>query len=296
MKKTLLFLLLLCLAPQWANASPTQFYLEDVIGDNLKARIYVAADTTAQSQVQDALYRATDHAKATFAKLNVNNPDSEVSQINQKKTAGTFTLSAELAKAIETAQSVSKQTDGFFDITFNSPSGNYKSLKIDTKNNVLTIKENNVTIDLRYILSGFLADLIAEDLSNAGWKNALVKVDETYVANGNDISEPWKIPVLTPTNTIAKRALLYRSTDTAAATLGSKQLQDIINPKTKSAVTSDLKLVTIFTKGAAKAQGTSAGIYAMGREDGKIFLLRHSEFRGVFGDNTGTLTNIPEFK
>lgn len=294
MKKILL--LLLCLIPQWVHASPTQFYLEDVVGDNLKARVYVASDTAAQSQVQDALYQAIDHAKTAFTKLNASNPNSEISQINQKKEAGTFTLSAELAKAIEIARAISKQTDGFFDITFNSPSGNYKNLKIDTKDNILTIKENNITIDLRYILSGFLADLIAEDLSNAGWKNTLVKVDETYVANGNDISQPWKIPVLTPTNTIAKRALLYRSTDTAAATLSGRQAQDVINPKTKSAVASDLKLVTIFTKGAAKAQGTAAGIYAMGREDGKIFLLRHSEFRGVFGDSTGTLTNIPEFK
>lgn len=322
----LLFFVLTSLAQaEPLRAEPTQFYLEDTLGDGFKARIYVAADTAQQAQVQDALYQSTDHAKAAFAKLNAASPESEISRINRKKTARSYTVSPELARALEIAHSVSKETDGRFDVTFSSPlitvfnhagktpksngdfsvdfkspSGSYKNIKINPKTNELKITADGLTIDLRHILAGLLADLIAKDLSDAGWKSALVKVEEAYVAHGSDVNEPWKIPVVEPKTDIAKRVLLYRATGVGAATVGGKRGLEVIDPKTKSAATPDFKSVTVFdaeTAGAARAQGLATAVYCMGFEEGERFIRKHKKtLRAVFGNTDGSLTNIPEFK
>ncbi|OGQ04505.1 MAG: hypothetical protein A2W61_07530 [Deltaproteobacteria bacterium RIFCSPLOWO2_01_44_7] len=297
MKYKTLWLFIAIIFPQLAFAQSTQFYLEDRLNDKLKVRIYVAGEVSAKTQVQETLYKAVDHARETLNKLDVSNPSSELAKINQKKTAGNFTVSPELAKAIEVSLDVSRWTKGAFDITFDSKEGNFREIKVNSDSNELKIKIDNMTINLRHVTKGILADLIADDLGNAGFKNCLVKVGSVFVTRGNDVSGPWKIPVIAPSDKLAKKALLYKATDVSAATLTTNDGSiDVVDPRNKSRATSDLKSVTVFTQSGTKAEGLAAAVYVMGSNDGKKFLEKNSNLRGVLGDKEGNLTHIPEWK
>jgi len=280
-----------------AFAQATQFLLEDTVGSKYKIKIYVVGDQQARNQIQESLYKAVDHASATFKKIEAHNPNGELGAINAKKARGEYMVSPELAKAINDGWETSEWTKGLYDIAYESPEGSYKDIKIKTKTNELKIKRDGILINLNYIARGVLGDQIADDMNDAGWKNVLVKLEDVFVARGNDVNGPWKVPIITPTSKLAKRALYYKATDVAAASVTTNRGPiDIIDGKTKEPAQSDLRSVSIFMVNAAKAEGLAAGIYVMGLHHGKNFILKYPYLRAILGDTQGELTFVPEFK
>lgn len=254
-------------------AQATQFYLEDNLGDNLQARIYLVAQPQAKAQVQEALYTAVDHARQALTTI-----QQELTGVQQK--SGSFMISAELAKAIDAGLTLSRKTNGLFNIT---TSGDYKQIKVSTKSNSLKLK-GTVQIDLDPILKGYLADQIANDLVQAGWANCLVKIGQVYVTRGNDTNAPWRIPVVIPSEKIAKRVLYYKTKQIQAA--GATWSA----PPTESP---ELKSVTIFSSSGADSEALANAVFKMGMETGKKFLARNRNLSAIFVDHQGNLTNIP---
>ncbi|MDP2599617.1 MAG: FAD:protein FMN transferase [Deltaproteobacteria bacterium] len=280
-----------------AFAQATQFMLEDTVGGKYKIKIYVVGDVQARNQIQESLYKAVDHASATSKKIDANDPSGELGAINAKQAKGEYMVSPELAEAINDGWEASEWTKGLYDITYASAQGSYKDVKIKTKTNELKIKKDGILINLDYIARGVLADQIADDMNNAGWKNVLVKLEDVFVARGNDVNGPWKVPIITPTDKLAKRALYYKATDVAAASVTTNRGPiRIIDGKTKQLAQSDLRSVTLFMANAAKAEGLAAGIYVMGLHKGKEFILKYPYLRSVLGDTQGQLIFVPEFK
>lgn len=296
MKKYFPLIALFLFLPRPAPAQATQFYLEESL-NKWKVKIYVIGDAQAKQAVQDSLYRAVDAAKTAYDRLDAANPAGELGLINQKKIEDRYTVSPELARAVDAGLTVSRWTKGFFDITFDSTQPDYKKMAVNVKDNEIKLKDFGMVIDLRHLLRGFLADTIVQSLNNDGWKNSFVKIGNAFVAKGNDATGPWKVPIVVPTEKLAKRALFYKATDLAAATVttdgGSLQ---IINPKTRQPAASDLKSATIFTDSAAMAEGLATAIYVMGLEEGKKFLHANKNLKAVLVDAQGNLIFIPEFK
>lgn len=276
MKKLFLSFLVL-LFSESAFAQATQFYLEDILDDKSKVKIYVVGDAAAKTQIQEALYRAVDHARETAKKLDAGNAAGELSGINQKKTGGNFMVSEELAKAVAAGIHVAEWT---------KESG-FKNVKVNEKNNEIKIGAKDVTLDLHNILRGFLADLMAGDLTKAGWKNCLIKLGNAFIAKGNDVKGPWKIPIIVPADKLAKRAFYYKATNVGAATLSVAD---------GDKAPSNLKSTTVFANDAAKALGLATAIYGMGEEEGKKFLEKNKGLRAVLVNSEGKITHIPEYK
>lgn len=270
----------LATTPLFAQA--TQFYLEDKIGEGpsaqgLAARIYLVAEPQAKSQVQEALYAAVDHARQSLTAI-----QKELADIEQKGS-GSFMVSAELAKVVQAGLELSKKTGGQFNI---AASGDYKKISVSTKSNTLKLNGEGLRIGLDPILKGFLADLIAEDLVKAGWVNVLVKVENVYVTRGNDVNKPWRIPVVIPSEKMAKRVLYYQAKkETAAGATWSIQKG--------SAPVSDLNSVTIFSHRGIDSEGLATALFKMGSTEGKKFLSRNRHLGAILVDNQGNLTNVP---
>ena len=256
-------------------AQSTQFYLEDSIGQGLTTRIYLVGQPEAKAQVQEALYAAVDHAREAAAKM-----QSELDGINQQKTKGNIMVSAELAQAVHAGLELSGKTKGAFDLT----AGSFRKVKVNLRNNSIKISGANIQIDLAPILKGFLADLIADDLVKSGWPNCLVKIENIYVTRGSDIQKPWSIPVVVPSEKVAKRVLYYKTKmDQAAGATWSPT----------AAASPDLKSVTVFSKSGANAEGLASTVYRMGLEEGKKFLSANKSLSAILVDNQGNLTNVP---
>ncbi len=295
--KRLLTIMLFLILPKLVAAQATQFLLEDTVGGKYKVKIYVVGDTMAKNQIQESLYKAVDHANLVFKKLKPDDPNSELGAINAKKTAGIYMVSPELAGAINEGYEASEWSKGLCDLTSPSEQRNYKEIKVKIKTNELKIKKDGTLINLNFILRGFLADTIANDLNTAGWKNVLIKIEDVFVTRGNDVNGPWKIPIITPTDKFAKRAFYYKATDVASATLTiNRGPIQVIDSRTKQIASSDLKSVTIFMSSAAKSEGLACGVYLMGFEEGKNFILKYPNLRAVLDNAQGQLTFVPEFK
>lgn len=277
-KRFLLISSLLFLVSRLLHAQATQFYIEDEVGGGHEARVYVVGQPQAKAMVQEALYAAIDHAREALTKM-----ESEVADINQKGGKGKQLVSPELAKAVAAGVALGEKTNGLVDITGN---GNYKKIDVSIRSNSLTIKADQVQLNLKPMLKGFLADLIADDLTASGWANCLVKIENVYVTRGNDANAPWRIPVVVPSDKTAKRVLYYQAKhDKAAGATGSSR-QD-------ASASADLNSVTIFSASGADSEGLANAVLKMGLEDGKKFLARNRKLSAIFIDSAGNLTNVP---
>lgn len=292
MKKHCLILLLSFISLT-AQAQQSQFYIEDQI-NNISVRIYVVDDKTAQTRVQQALYQSLDHAKATLNKIDAGASQGELWLINQKGTKGIYPLSNELSAALEQGIKVSHLTSGAFDITVNSKRGNYNRASINKRKNELKIKEDGITLNIPNF-RGVLADQIIEDLRAIGFHNCLAKVDDIFASRGTDSTGPWKIPALTPTEKLATKVLFFKAKgDVGAATFPSRVFAiNVIDPRTKQAVVTDLKSASIFIRGGAEAEAVSQALYVMGTDEAKKFLAQHKRYRAILNPASGNLLHIP---
>lgn len=269
-------LALLAMTTLYAQA--TQFYIEDDIGAGHKARIYVVGEPQAKEAVQEALYAAIDHARAALTKM-----ESELVSINQKGSQGKHMVSPELARAVAAGVELGRKTNGLVDITTN---GNYTKIKANMRSNTIKIGEGNVPLNLDPILKGFLSDLIADDLHAAGWTNCLVKIGNVYVTRGNDATAPWRIPVVVPSERIAKRVLYYQAK-------GAKAAGATWSGPKEATGGAGLNSVTVFSASGADSEGLANAVLKMGMEEGKKFLARNKNLSAILVDSDGKLTNIP---
>ena len=140
-------------------------------------------------------------------------------------------------------------------------------------------------------MKGYLADLIAEDMTRAGWKNIFVDLDGTIVAKGKDFNGAWKIPVVDDTTANAHHAFVFKAfQDVAVATVRNKD-------KNVADISSDLKSVTVFTnEGAAKAQDLALAGFSAGLNGAKKILKSSEIQRSVLIDQDGRFIQIPEGK
>lgn len=272
----------LLLFPELAWGQATQFYLEDQLNEQLRVSIYVVGEAAQKAQIQESLYSSVDLARESLKKLNEEDASSEIAAINQN-TKGSFLASKEVAEAISEGLRVNAMTHGGADVLSSySPK---QKVRVDLKNNTVK-RQEDVQIRLKPILKGLVADLIAKNLENGGWKNVLVKIGSVYVSKGSDANGPWKLPAVVPSNKSAKRVLYFRTKqDAASATVSA--------PKSEEA-SSDLSSVTIFAPLGVEAEGLARAAYSLGLEEAKKLIAEYKGLRTMMVDKTGTITHIPK--
>ena len=141
------------------------------------------------------------------------------------------------------------------------------------------------------LLKGYLADLIADDMTRGGWENIFVDLGGAIVAKGKDFNGAWKIPVVDDTTANAHHAFVFKAfQDVAVATVRNKD-------KNVADISSDLKSVTVFTnEGAAKAQDLALAGFSAGLNGAKKILKSSEIQRSVLIDQDGRFIQIPEGK
>lgn len=286
--KTLLALTVLLFISTLAKAEPVQFMLQDSLEPGRSLTVYIVGDREQQTKATDALYAALDHGKRAWNSFNIGNPESELSKINAKGK-GVYTISADLSKAITEAVTVAKWSEGRFEPVFSADSNffvkkDFRKIALDPDTNQLTIKSDNLTIDLHTMVQGLVVDIIADDLNFHHWPNSYISLNSTYLARGHDANGPWKISVEDQSAGDAKRMIYFKATDLASATFTGLGTQN----------KSDLKAVTIFTQSAAQAAAFSGVIYSMGLKEGSAFLKSLPYLTSILVDAQGQFHKIPD--
>ena len=232
--------------------------------------------------------------------------DQEFSMFNDSSTVARINRgenperSAMFQEVYQLAQTVSRETDGAFDITVaplvNAWGFGFKTQQMPTPQQVDSLMKIKDQMDFSAIAKGFGSDVVARLLHRHDISNFMVEIGGEVVVQG--ISEkrlPWKIGVTMPTDD----SLSYNSelqavlnvTDIAMATSGNyrnfyykggKKYAHTIDPKTGYPVQHSLLSATVLTKDCAVADAYATSFMVLGMDRAKEVLAKHPELKAYF--------------
>ncbi|NKB37422.1 MAG: FAD:protein FMN transferase ApbE [Gammaproteobacteria bacterium] len=232
--------------------------------------------------------------------------ESELSLLNQSNAGTWITLSEDLYQISEEAMSVSRLTDGHFDISVGAlvnlwGFGPQKSEIIPSKDEIeqamsnsgsehLQIQQSppalkklkdNIYLDLSGIAKGYAVDKIAEYLISLGIDNFLVEIGGEIRASGtNNIGFAWRIGIEQPEPEKQAVRRIIRLDNIAMATSGDyrnyferdgRRYSHTIDPVSGYPITHNLASVTVLHAKTSIADALATGFLVMGKEAaGKI--------------------------
>jgi FAD:protein FMN transferase len=147
-------------------------------------------------------------------------PDSELSQINARASAGPVKVAPELSALITRALAFSELTDGAFDITYASvgylydyrarerpsdaelaarlPAVDWRHVVVDPAASTVRFTQEGVRIDLGGIAKGYAVDRGIEILADRGIRHGTVTAGGDTRILGDRIGRPWVVGIRHP--------------------------------------------------------------------------------------------------
>ena len=225
------------------------------------------------------------------------NDSSTVARINrgEKVTPGPM-----YQEVYELAQTVTRETDGAFDITVaplvNAWGFGFKHEQLPTRQQVDSLLKIRNQVDFAAIAKGYGSDVIARLLRRHDISNFMVEIGGEIVTQGvSDKRLPWKIGVTKPTDdslsVSGELQTVLNVTDIAMATSGNyrnfyykggRKYAHTIDPKTGYPVQHSLLSATVLTKDCAVADAYATAFMVLGVERAKKVLERHPELMAYF--------------
>jgi len=199
----------------------------------------------------------------------------------------------ELVEVLSFANKISKQSNGFFDVSIQplwnihkkyhnnkrvlndkikntKELVNYKNILISKKE--ISFRKKNMSISLNAIAQGYITDKISELLRNKGFTNVLVDLGEIRAIGAHPDNRDWNIQ--TP---YLKESYISINNQSMASsggygTMFNKELHHLFNPKSGTSENS-IKAVSVVAKEAMLADALSTAIAVMPKKD-RIKLLK----------------------
>jgi len=273
--------------------------------------------------VYSITYQSDENLK-TDIEAELKKVDGEFSMFNELSTVARINRgeqpprSAMFQEVFELAQTVSRETNGAFDITVaplvNAWGFGFKNAQMPTRQQVDSLLKIRNQYDFAAIAKGYGSDVVARLLRSRGIQNFMVEIGGEIVTQG--ISEkrlPWKIGVTKPTDDPLSEGgelqTVLNVTDIAMATSGNyrnfyykggKKYAHTIDPKTGYPVQHSLLSATVLAKSCATADAYATSFMVMGLERAKDVLERHPELLAYFiysqPDGTNAVWFSPSLK
>jgi thiamine biosynthesis lipoprotein len=263
--------------------------------------VKIAANSVDMKRVKGQVEATLD---AVDAMLSTYRPESELSRFNADSTTEWHTVSGEFCAKVEQALSVSKMTDGAFDITVGPlvnlwgfgpdaqtdepPSDEdiaaaeavvgYHRLHADCAIPALKKDVPDLYIDMSGLGKGYAADRVAEKLDEDGLTNYLIEVGgELRLRGTNRHGDKWAIGIEAPLYDRREPYAVVHLTDTAVATSGDYRnyfesggvhYQHIIDTRTGRPVTHSMASVTVVDGDGSRADALATGLLVLGPDRG----------------------------
>lgn len=263
----------------------------------------------------DSLLWGVDNSMSLY------NPTSRLSRINRGETD---TLDRFIANCIRTADTISRESGGRYDITIKPLTSaygftgdrpvqqpnvdsllqfiGYDKIRIDGFR--LVKKHPSVQIDLNSIAQGATADYVARWLDSLGWKDYLVEVGGEIFARGHNAKGgPWRVGIDKPIegNMLPGAQLQVRIgiSNRGLATSGNyrkfytdslgRKIVHTFDARTGAPVISNLLSATVVARTAAQADAYGTLCMVMGLSESIRFLESRPDLEAylVWSDNQG---------
>lgn len=235
------------------------------------------------------------------------NPQSTVARIN--KGDSTVERSEMFSEVYQLAQTVSKETDGAFDITVaplvNAWGFGFKHEQMPTPEQVDSLLQLRNQMDFSAIAKGYGCDVVARLLESHGIHNYMVEIGGEVVVSGkNAKGDDWHIGITKPTDDSlsveGEMQTVLTITDHAMATSGNyrnfyyqggRKYAHTIDPRTGYPVQHSLLSATVLAENCATADAYATSFMVLGVEGTKAVLARHPELMAylIYTDEKGQL-------
>ena len=280
---------------------------QEVGGTMLGTSLSLIAQTETPSGELYAACMALD-AEAKRS-MSIFDPQSRLSRLNRGETDS---LDRHLIRNIMLADSISRLSDGMYDITVGPlikawgfggdkavVTPNIDSIlpfigyeKIAIRDGRLVKADPRIQIDLNSIAKGYTVDLVADMLEARGIENYLVDIGGEVRCKGvNRQGNPWRIGIETPFDgNYSEGAYIQRRialTQGALATSGNyrrfyldaqgNKVAHTINPRTGYSALSSLLSATVVAPTCAEADALCTMLMALGAEQAIAFSKAHPE-------------------
>lgn len=234
---------------------------------------------------------------------------SEISRFNRHNGTDYFNVSADLALVVDRALTVSRQSEGAFDITV-GPLVNlwgfgperrpdavpaeadiqqqmkrvgYTHLTVRRKPPALQKDLSLLYCDLSAIAKGFAVDKLGRYLENNGITNYLVEIGGELKAHGrNESGQPWRIGVATPDLTLGIQKVIQLNNLSTATSGDYRNYFEVegvryshtIDPRTGRPISHKLASVTVLHDSCIVADAYATAIDVLGPDAGYQFAVR----------------------
>lgn len=221
-------------------------------------------------------------------------------------------IGAELFSLLQTAQAVSEQTGGAFDITtypltqlwgFGGEGTvpdeaaiaetlarvGYQKLRLDAERRTASLTDG-AQIDLGAIAKGYAAESVREVFCEYGVESALINLGGNIFALGEKLDgNAWRIGIADPGDTRETVGVLAVR-DTAVVTSGSYQryfmrgavrYHHLLDPATGRPADNGLESVTVVCADATRADALSTALFVMGEEEAVRFWRETGDFEMI---------------
>ena len=309
-----------------ANIGSSSADSSDAEADLSSERSVFAMDTymtlTAYGSArEDALDAAIAEIQRLEALFNAEDPDSEISQLNEN---GEATVSKDTGYLIGRSLELYDSTGGLFDIAIyplmqawgfttqdfavpeeDTISGLLKytdASRIEYDPDALTVRlPENMRIDPGGIAKGYTSASVVEIFEEYGITAGVVSLGGNVQVYGNKADgSPWNIAIRDPdTSSGDYLGVLALSAPKAVITSGGYEryfeengitYHHILDPRTGYPASSGLTSVTIVSSDGTLADGLSTALFIMGKDDAVSYWRSHAdEFDFILLDDTGEI-------
>ena len=232
--------------------------------------------------------------------------DGEFSMFNDSSTVSRMNRgehpqpSPMFTEVYELAQTVSKETDGAFDITVaplvNAWGFGFKHEQLPTRKQVDSLLLIRDQFDSAAIAKGYGCDVIARLMQQRGIQNYMIEIGGEVITKGISPSRvPWRIGVVKPTEdslgTDGELLATLNLSDCSMATSGNyrnfyykdgKKYAHTIDPHTGYPVQHSLLSATVLAPNCATADAYATSFMVMGLDKARELLSRHTELMAYF--------------
>lgn len=231
---------------------------------------------------------------------------SELNRLSARSGDDALEVSEPLFTVLQQAQTLSRQSDGAFDVT----SGPYiklwekaqrtgtlpdssairnarsrvgwKLVRLQEKEQTVHLRADSMQLNLGGIAKGFILDHALDVLIERGLSRAMIEAGGDLVTGAAPPDQDgWRVqlPGIGPDNTSRTRSLTNAALSTSGDThqfveIDGTRYSHIVDPRTGMGLTHRL-LVSIVARDGATADALATTVSVLGPEAGRAFLNRH---------------------
>ncbi len=269
---------------------------EFIMGTYIEARAYGRGAEAALDAVYVRLHEIEQ-------RMTINQPDSEISQVNQQAGNQPVRVSSDTFEVLQAALHFAELSGGKFDPTIQPlvtlwsigsplarvPSDqeiasalvlvDYRLVEMDAASKSVFLPQAGMGLDLGGIAKGYAADQAVAIMREHGIKDGLISLGGNLYTLGQNPSgdRPWRIGVQDPEDTRNTYVAVLEPRDETLVTSGAYErfliadgtvYHHIIDPDTGYPAETDVLSSTIVTTSSIDADALSTSVFILGRERG----------------------------